>query len=158
MSTSVVADMPDILPDTIECPSCNGRGRFSRMQVLESLGIKNDGLTEQVWSLEELVEVLVSRRRREQQIADEVGDCAKIQHSTPGSNTVQTQLRPTSFTHRENEDLTIDSICKSCCLVVARALEERDLEQMELRHVCQPVERREHIRTVHRTYSYHVKV
>ena len=80
MSTSAVADMPDIdrsLNEAIACPLCNGRGQFSRMEVLESLGIKDDGLTDQIWSLEELVELLGSKRRRRQpeELMDHMGHC-----------------------------------------------------------------------------------
>jgi hypothetical protein len=162
MSTSVVENMPDTVPDTIMCPHCNGRGKFSRMEVLESLGMNDDESTDQVWSAQELVELLVEKRRREQQIKDGLGDRHESGCSTRGSDMVHIQVHPqvrsTDFVHRKNDDCTIDSICKSCSLVVARVLEERDLEQMELRHVCQPIERRKHVRTVHRTHLYHVRL
>ena len=63
-------------------------------------------------------------------------------------------IRPIRFTHRENADTMIDSICGSCFLVVARAFEESDLEPLERRHGCQPFERRKAIRIVHRIYTY----
>ena len=66
-----------------------------------------------------------------------------------------TQIRPIGFTHRKNGDATIDSICKSCFLVVARAFKEGDLGYLELRHVCQPVERRKYVRVAHRVFPYH---
>jgi len=66
-----------------------------------------------------------------------------------------TLIRPIVFAHRANNDATIDSICRSCFLVVGRAFKEGDLECLELRHVCQPVERRKSIRTAHRVFPYH---
>jgi hypothetical protein len=68
-----------------------------------------------------------------------------------------TQIRPIVFAHVANNDATIDSICRSCFLVVGRAFKEGDLEYLELRHVCQAVERRKSIRTVHRIFSYQAK-
>ena len=59
-----------------------------------------------------------------------------------------------SFTHRQNSDATVDSICGSCSLVVARVSVEADLEFLELRHQCQPFERRKSIRTVHLVFGY----
>src|ERR1039457_6731908 len=50
-------------------------------------------------------------------------------------------IRKISFTHCQNNDATIDSICGSCFLVVARVSEEADLECLERRHECQPFER-----------------
>jgi hypothetical protein len=69
MSTAAadVSGTHEPIHDKIECPCCLGRGNFSRREVLQSLGIKDDGLTDQVWSLEELVGLLESRRRRERQ-------------------------------------------------------------------------------------------
>ena len=63
-------------------------------------------------------------------------------------------IRKISFTHCQNNDATIDSICGSCFLVVARVSEEADLECLERRHECQPFERRRSIRTVHRLFAY----
>ena len=74
--------------------------------------------------------------------------------SAQGSDMEHTQIRPIVFAHRANNDATIDSICRSCFLVVARASKESDLASLELRHVCQVVERRKSIRTVHRIFSY----
>ena len=62
-------------------------------------------------------------------------------------------IRPIRFTHRENADTTIESICGSCFLVVARAFEEADLERLERRHECQSFERRKSIRIDHRIYT-----
>jgi hypothetical protein len=42
-------------------------------------------------------------------------------------NMATSSIRPIKFTHRENADTTIESICGSCFLVVARAFEEADL-------------------------------
>jgi len=44
------------------------------------------------------------------------------------------------FTHRSNPDGTIDSICRSCFITVARAFWEADLERDEHCHVCDPVD------------------
>ncbi|MGA8876414.1 MAG: hypothetical protein WCC25_07785 [Candidatus Korobacteraceae bacterium] len=60
---------------------------------------------------------------------------------------------PGQYAHRRNEDETFDSICKLCFLTVARAYRETDLFQLELRHVCQPVERRRTTRVVHQVYD-----
>jgi hypothetical protein len=75
--------------------------------------------------------------------------------SAQGADMEHTQIRPIVFAHLANNDATIDSICKSCFLVVGRAFNESDLEYLELRHVCQAVERRKSIRTVHRIFPYH---
>jgi hypothetical protein len=40
------------------------------------------------------------------------------------------------FTHRLNDDGTIDSICRECFLTVATALSRSDLEQREREHTC----------------------
>ena len=66
----------------------------------------------------------------------------------------RTQIRPVVFGHRRNSDATIDSICRSCFLVVGRAFKKGDLEYLEPRHVCQTVERRKSIRTVHRIFPF----
>ena len=63
-------------------------------------------------------------------------------------------IRTMNFTHRMNNNATIDTICGSCSLVVGRVSEEADLEFLELRHECQPFERRKSIRTVHRIFVY----
>jgi hypothetical protein len=57
------------------------------------------------------------------------------------------------YAHRRNSDETFDSICKQCDLTVARAYRETDLFHLELRHVCQPVERRRTTRIVHQVYD-----
>src|SRR5271165_1679237 len=66
-------------------------------------------------------------------------------------------MRPSSpngpnFTHTRNGDGTITSVCSHCPLTIARAIDEKDLGELESRHVCQPVERRYLVRIVHRTY------
>jgi hypothetical protein len=60
---------------------------------------------------------------------------------------------PEQYAHHRNYDETFDSICKLCSLTVARAYRETDLLQLELRHVCQPVERRRTTRVVHQVYD-----
>lgn len=60
---------------------------------------------------------------------------------------------PDQYAHRRNDDETVDSICKLCYLTVARAYRETDLCQLELRHVCQPMERRRTTRVVHQVYD-----
>ncbi len=57
------------------------------------------------------------------------------------------------YAHRQNFDGTLDSICKLCFLTVARAYREADLTHLELRHICQPVERRRATRVVHRVFD-----
>jgi len=57
------------------------------------------------------------------------------------------------YAHRHNYDETFDSICQRCFLTVARAYREADLHQLELRHVCQSVERRRTTRVVHQVYD-----
>jgi hypothetical protein len=51
-----------------------------------------------------------------------------------------------------NDDGTTTSVCKRCPLTIACAIDENDLAELESRHVCQPVERRQMVRIVHRTY------
>jgi hypothetical protein len=57
------------------------------------------------------------------------------------------------YAHRRNFDGTLDSICKLCYLTVARAYSEGDLSPLEIRHICQPVERRRATRVVHRVFD-----
>jgi hypothetical protein len=64
----------------------------------------------------------------------------------------ETQI-PDHYAHRRNHDGTLDSICKLCYLTVARAYRELDLTHLELRHVCQPVERRRSTRIAHRIFD-----
>ena len=54
---------------------------------------------------------------------------------------------------RQNEDGTVDSICKRCGLTIARAFHPSVLERLEARHVCQPVERRRSVRIAYRIYE-----
>jgi hypothetical protein len=60
---------------------------------------------------------------------------------------------PAQYAHRRNADQTLDSICKLCYLTVARAYREVDLALLELRHVCQPVERRRATRVAHQVFD-----
>lgn len=64
----------------------------------------------------------------------------------------ETQI-PDHYAHRRNYDGTLDSICKLCYLTVARAYRELDLTHLELRHVCQPMERRRATRIAHRVFD-----
>ena len=57
------------------------------------------------------------------------------------------------YAHRLNEDKTVDSVCKLCHLTIARAYREADLFPLELRHVCQPFERRQGTRIVHQVFT-----
>ena len=57
------------------------------------------------------------------------------------------------YAHRRNYDGTLDSICKLCYLTVARAYREMDLTHLEVRHVCQPMERRRATRIAHRVFD-----
>lgn len=54
--------------------------------------------------------------------------------------------------HSRNSDGTTTSVCNRCPLTIGRAINENDLAELESRHVCQPVERRQMVRIVHRTY------
>jgi hypothetical protein len=49
-----------------------------------------------------------------------------------------------TFPHRRNRDGSFDSICGICFATVGSAATERELEPMEMKHVCQgmPVVRR----------------
>ena len=85
----------------------------------------------------------------------DAGQCNESGGSAQGSDMEHTQIRQIVFAHVANNDATIDSICKSCFLVVGRAFKEGDLEYLELRHVCQAIERRKSIRTAHRVFPYH---
>jgi hypothetical protein len=85
----------------------------------------------------------------------DAGQCNEYGGSAHGAGMEHTQIPPIVFAHSANNDTTIDSICRSCFLVVGRAFKERDLECLELRHVCQPVERRKSVRTAHRVSPYH---
>lgn len=62
-------------------------------------------------------------------------------------------LGANQYAHRRNFDGTLDSICKLCYLTVARAYREVDLLQLEIRHICQPVERRRATRIAHRVFD-----
>lgn len=42
------------------------------------------------------------------------------------------------FAHRPNLDETFDSICRTCFATVASHVQERNLAQLERRHVCDP--------------------
>ena len=57
-----------------------------------------------------------------------------------------------NFTRTSNRDGTITSGCDLCPLTVVCAVDARDLPEFESRHVCQPVERRQMVRIVHRTH------
>jgi hypothetical protein len=75
-AAAAIPDTHEPLSETIECPLCAGKGKFSRTEVLDCLGIENDSPADQVWSLEELVELLGSRRQREKsERLDSVGRC-----------------------------------------------------------------------------------
>ena len=86
---------------------------------------------------------------------DDMGQPSESGGSAPRSDMEHTLIRPIVFAHRANNDATVDSICRSCFLVVGRAFKESDLECLELRHVCQVVERRKSVRTAHRVFPYH---
>jgi len=62
--------------------------------------------------------------------------------------------RPDSV-RRQNQDGTLDSICRRCGLTIARAFHPRDLEELEARHVCHLVERRQSVRIAYRIYNPH---
>jgi hypothetical protein len=43
-----------------------------------------------------------------------------------------------SFSHRHNQDGTVDSICRQCFITVATSQCELELASQELRHICNP--------------------
>lgn len=59
-----------------------------------------------------------------------------------GSSSASPSLNE-QFAHLRNHCGTVDSSCRLCGLTVGRALREATLFQLELRHVCQPAERRQ---------------
>jgi hypothetical protein len=61
--------------------------------------------------------------------------------------------RGTDCARRQNQDGTMDSICKRCGLTIGRAFLPEALEKLEARHVCQPVERRKSVRIAYRIYD-----
>jgi hypothetical protein len=63
-------------------------------------------------------------------------------------------LNTNHYAHRRNYDGTLDSVCKLCYLTVARAYRETDLGHLEVRHICQPVERRRSTRIAHRVFDH----
>ena len=68
MSTTV-ADMPDIhnlLPETIECPLCIGRGELTRTEILERLGMKDFARVAQL-SAEEAIRLLLKTEKESEQ-------------------------------------------------------------------------------------------
>lgn len=65
---------------------------------------------------------------------------------------------PDQFAHQRNICGTIDSTCRLCGLTVGRAVRETTLFQLELRHVCQPVERRRATRIAYQIFKPPVPV
>ena len=57
------------------------------------------------------------------------------------------------FAHCPNDCATFDSTCRLCGLTVGRADREVALFQLELRHVCQPLERRQATRIAYRIFN-----
>lgn len=47
-------------------------------------------------------------------------------------------LSPPTFTHRQNRDGTIESICHACFVTVRTSFWESELEQAEKSHACDP--------------------
>ena len=54
------------LPETIECPLCLGKGKLSRTEVLERLGMKDHARVAQL-SAEEAVRLLVANEKDAEQ-------------------------------------------------------------------------------------------
>ncbi|HXH51517.1 MAG TPA: hypothetical protein VNM47_19430 [Terriglobia bacterium] len=59
-------DSTPALPETIECPLCLGKGKLSRTEVLERLGMRDHARVAQL-SAEEAVRLLVARDRESEQ-------------------------------------------------------------------------------------------
>jgi hypothetical protein len=58
-----------------------------------------------------------------------------------------------TYARRHNQDGTIDSICNRCSLMIARAFNPSHLKELEIRHVCQQMERRGTVRIVYQIYD-----
>jgi DNA-binding NarL/FixJ family response regulator len=70
----------------------------------------------------------------------------RVRHTREGSSSSSPTV------HSRNSDGTTTSVCNRCPLTIGRALDENDLAELESRHVCQSVERRQMVCIVHRTY------
>lgn len=57
---------------------------------------------------------------------------------------------------QNRDDETLTSICNRCRLTIGRASRRADLRDLELRHVCQLLERRKVIRVAHHIYNHNV--
>ena len=65
-------DLPDahnLLPDTIECPLCIGRGELTRTEILERLGMKDFARVAQL-SAEEAIRLLLKTEKESEQRGD----------------------------------------------------------------------------------------
>lgn len=62
------------------------------------------------------------------------------------------------YEHQSNDCGTVDSTCRRCGLTVGRAYREGALFQLEQRHVCQSVERRQATRVAHQIFNPAVAV
>lgn len=77
-----------------------------------------------------------------------VPSCAGALKDYPESARVSGQ-----YAHHREGCETVDSVCRLCGLVVGRAYREASLFQLELRHVCQPAERRQATRIAYQIFN-----
>ncbi len=68
MSTTVssLAELPDLLPEKMQCPLCLGEGEISRAEVLERLGMKDFARVAQL-SAEEAMRLLLKQEKQSEQ-------------------------------------------------------------------------------------------
>jgi len=71
----------------------------------------------------------------------------------PLGNEFESACVPEQYAHQLSICGTVDSTCRLCGLTVGRALREVTLLQLELRHVCQPVERRRATRIAYQVFN-----
>ncbi len=82
-----------------------------------------------------------------------LSSCVAVLRNVSGSARVLGQ-----YEHQSNDCETVDSTCRLCGLTVGRAYREATLFQLELRHVCQPVERRQATRIAYQILNPAVTV
>jgi hypothetical protein len=68
MSTTVISaeELPDLLPEKMQCPLCLGEGEITRAEVLERLGMKDFARVAQL-SAEEAMRLLLKQEKQSEQ-------------------------------------------------------------------------------------------
>ncbi len=79
--------------------------------------------------------------------------CAAVSERTPASGLELRSPVLCQYAHQRNHGETVDSVCRLCQLTVGRAYREADLFKLELRHVCQPIERRQATRIAYQVFN-----